>query len=31
MNDIIGKPVQPAELAQALKRFVPKEVTASAV
>ena len=31
MNDIIGKPVQPAELAQALKRFVPSDVIASAV
>jgi CheY-like chemotaxis protein len=32
MNDIIGKPVQPAELAQALKRFSPKDlITAKAV
>jgi two-component system sensor histidine kinase/response regulator len=25
MDDIIGKPVQPAELAQVLRRFVPKD------
>jgi CheY-like chemotaxis protein len=24
MDDIIGKPVQPAELAQVLRRFAPK-------
>ena len=29
MNDIIGKPVQPAELAQALRRFVPKDTAAA--
>jgi two-component system, sensor histidine kinase and response regulator len=30
MDDIIGKPVQPAELAQVLRRFVPKGVGAAA-
>jgi CheY-like chemotaxis protein len=30
MDDIIGKPVQPAELAQALRRFVPKDAAGAA-
>jgi CheY-like chemotaxis protein len=29
MNDIIGKPVQPAELAQALRRFAPQDTAAA--
>jgi two-component system sensor histidine kinase/response regulator len=30
MDDIIGKPVLPAELAQVLRRFVPKGAGAAA-
>jgi CheY-like chemotaxis protein len=30
MDDIIGKPVQPAELAQVLRRFAPKEAAGAA-
>jgi PAS domain S-box-containing protein len=31
MNDIIGKPVQPSELAHVLRRFVPKEAPGAVV
>jgi signal transduction histidine kinase/CheY-like chemotaxis protein len=30
MDDIIGKPIQPAELAQALRRFAPKDAAGAA-
>jgi two-component system, sensor histidine kinase and response regulator len=30
MDDIIGKPIQPVELAQALRRFVPKDAAGAA-
>jgi CheY-like chemotaxis protein len=30
MDDVIGKPVQPADLAQVLRRFVPKDTAGAA-
>jgi CheY-like chemotaxis protein len=30
MDDIIGKPIQPAELAQVLRRFAPKDAAGAA-